>query len=358
MIRGDSFSNGAWLRRLSLLVLVCLVVASCAGPAAQNQPSAAPSQPSQDANAGPKVTVRLAMTANSANSWPIFVLQAKDFLTKQNLGIEITIIATGAAGEIAALSSRSVDVANITVDGVLSAVDVGSDAMVVAGFTRLEAYRLLAAPGITSASQLRGKVCGGTNLKTGDAFWLQAILQKAGLQYPADYSMIVTGGGATRLATLLAGQAQCTILLEPQASEARAVGATDLGSAVPALGANYQSVVLASTRSWASANKNTLVRFLKAYLQADAWLHDQANRNEAVKILGDSAARIAADSAGRTYDAWYGPKVDPSAYDVKITPNDILTAIIVQNQSGLSKVLTSDWTRYADLTYIEQAAKP
>src|SRR3989442_14489145 len=65
---------------------------------------------------------------------------------------------------------------------------------------------------------------------------------------------------------------------------AESAGFGRLGNAVDVLG-RYQGLVGAARRSWAQANAEKLIGFIRAYRGGLDWLYVRANRAEALAIL-------------------------------------------------------------------------
>jgi ABC-type nitrate/sulfonate/bicarbonate transport system substrate-binding protein len=276
----------------------------------------------------------------------------KKFFAQQHININVTLIATGASGEFAALRSGSVDFVQAAQDAVISANASGANLTSVMGWSNVDLFSLLGAPGVTSAQDVKGKSCAATNTSTGDAFLMKAILAKSDLTYPNDYSIIVSGGVGSRVESVLLGQAKCGIFLEPQTSEVLAGGGSILGTAATALGSNYQYLTGITTPAWASSHKGVLIRFLTAMVEADQWLHNPANENEAAEILAASPSNI---SDYQAKSAWVGLYGKPNTFTTNLTAADVKAAIQTHISEGNTGVEPSQWQKYANLSYLQAA---
>ena len=63
----------------------------------------------------------------------------------------------------------------------------------------------------------------------------------------------------------------------------------------------YQAEALTVTQDWARLNEEGLVRFLKAVVEADAWLYDAKNKSEAAAILAEFT-RATPDDGLKSYE--------------------------------------------------------
>ena len=49
---------------------------------------------------------------------------------------------------------------------------------------------------------------------------------------------------------------------------------------------DYPNTIFAVAGEWGRQNRHTVIGFLRAWLKADAWVKDPANREAAIKLLG------------------------------------------------------------------------
>src|SRR5207249_776575 len=94
----------------------------------------------------------------------------------------------------------------------------------------------------------------------------------------------------------------------------REAGLKDMGEAAKAIGA-YQSDGAFVMREWAKANADTIVRYIRAYVEGRRWVLNTANKDEAIQLLVDRlklTPQIAAQSYGLAADP-----VDGIAKDAK-----------------------------------------
>src|SRR5260370_36369691 len=89
-------------------------------------------------------------------------------------------------------------------------------------------------------------------------------------------------------------------MLGPPASHgARREDFVILGSTQTLIGP-YQSYGAFVQRKWASEHKDTLVRYLAAYIEAQRWLMAPANKQKVIELMMKES-KIPADVAGETY---------------------------------------------------------
>jgi len=89
-------------------------------------------------------------------------------------------------------------------------------------------------------------------------------------------------------------------MLGPPASiVAKREGFVSLGSTQKLIGP-YQSYGAFVQRKWASEHKDTLMRYLAAYIEAQRWLMAPANKQKVIELMMKES-KIPADVAGETY---------------------------------------------------------
>jgi ABC-type nitrate/sulfonate/bicarbonate transport system substrate-binding protein len=121
-----------------------------------------------------------------------------------------------------------------------------------------------------------------------------------------DYELVSVGGSRERLAALRGGKVAGALLNAPQDAAAEAAGFARLANSGEVVG-RYQGSVGAAQRSWAAANSDALVRYIRAYVAAVDWLYDPTHRAEATDLLQRRLAGVTPETAARSYDELLDP---------------------------------------------------
>ena len=225
--------------------------------------------------------LHVGVVSESVNKWPMWVAEDKGFFKEQGLDIELVL--TGEATvQLNMLANGELEIAHQAADHIIRAVERGERFVLVHTITRATTD-LLVGPGITSYSDLKGKTFALSNLNV--AYWLltKKILQKHGVN-PGDYTILDNiGGPVKRMQALMEGRAQVTYMNPPASIEAEADGFTRLTSLAEHY-PDFPASSIASRRDWAEQNREVLVKYLRAYIQATEWLLDESNRDEAIDI--------------------------------------------------------------------------
>ncbi|HWP34731.1 MAG TPA: ABC transporter substrate-binding protein [Thermodesulfobacteriota bacterium] len=292
--------------------------------------------------------LRLAVISQSASNWPLYVAQAKGFFAAEGLEVEL-VVTRSSARQLEALARGDFDVGHQAADHVIRAVEQGSDLFIVMALNR-PVFSLVVAPAVRSFDDLRGRTLAVDGARTGYALLLKRILAARGLEEGTDYTLKEVGGTNERYEALRSGAAAAALVNQPFDRKLFAEGFRSLGSTADAF-PHYQGSVAATRRAFAARNEATLVRYIRAYVKASAWLFDRSHRQEAIEILLD---RVALDraQAEATYEEALGKALIPRA---------------AVNLDGLRQVVEVVWEaegfapppappeKYVDLDYYRKA---
>src|SRR4051812_37798283 len=135
------------------------------------------------------VPVRLSMNSHTAGNWPDYVATHKNWWAANGLDADMLVTGTTVAS-VQALASGSTDISYITADSAIAAVEKGADLVAVWGGQNRPVYSLIVQPNITSYEQLRGGTIGVSALSSGDAFFVQRMMERAGLRGQQDYDVV------------------------------------------------------------------------------------------------------------------------------------------------------------------------
>ena len=207
-------------------------------------------------------------------------------------------------------------------------------------------------PTIKSFGDLKGKPLAVDALTTGFAFVLQKILHENGVK-PGEYKLV--SFGASRLESLQKKEAVGTLLAPPFIELARQAGFKDMGEVTKYI-PDYVTTAGFTTRRWADAHGDTLVRFIKGNIAAVDWIYDPKNRGEAASVLARNmkispevaAKSIAEDLLHPTMGLY-----KKAAYPVEGTK----TVIALRAEMGHLKPPLPDPAKFYDLSYYEKATR-
>src|SRR4030081_3913770 len=160
----------------------------------------------------------------------------------------------------------AVDVTQTATPYLIRAVLAGSDAVAIAGETANPIYSLVVQAGIRSFCALRGEVLGLSWPVDTISISMRKLLALKGLG-EADYSVKVLVGTPVRFDCLKRGECDAVPLGQPEDFLAVGQGFRRIGLSTEAVG-SFQFQVVAARRAWAQANKEAVVRFVRALAAA------------------------------------------------------------------------------------------
>ncbi len=284
---------------------------------------------------------------------PLWVAQEQGYFAGGALAVELTPTPSSTF-QLTHLIGGEFDIAMTAMDNVI-AYDEGQGEVQVHGNPDLFAFmggdsgflRLIVTPEIRTYADLRGKVLSVDALSTGYAFVLRKMLEANGLG-PADYTLVPAGGVLERWQALLRGEHAGTLLVTPFEVLAQERGFRLLGNALDVLH-QYQGVVGAARRSWATAHRDALVGFIGAYRDALTWLYSPWNRDEGIQILGRNA-NFPSALAQKAFDIL----VDPFAGFAPAAAPDlegIRTVLDLRSEFAVPRKTFGGPLAYVDLRY-------
>jgi NitT/TauT family transport system substrate-binding protein len=232
-----------WLRSLFLLALLC---ATAGGVYAAD---------------------KIVVDYGGLSGFQSTVWVAKDLklFDKQGLDVE-TIMITGGARSVAALLGGSTQFGTGSATAPLVATARGSDIKLIAASYNKFPYAFIVKPDIRSPKDLRGKKINILNYGGSNDLALQLALKEWGIKLP-EVTVIIGGDAPTRLASLMAGRTDATILSPPHLTKAVQAGyrvLADMGD----MSANFTQSSLYAKQSYVRENRDRAKRFLRAYAEA------------------------------------------------------------------------------------------
>ena len=283
----------------------------------------------------------------------IYAAERNNLFTKRGLTVELLytpnsdVLRNG-------LAKGEHQIAHAAVDNAVAMAELtGADIAIVTGGDN-GFNRVFVQPEINSYANLRGKTVVVDAPNTAFALLLYKVLKDSGLN-KGDYAVRPVGGTPTRLEAMTKDKANAAagILNPPFSFRAAQAGLKDMGAAAKAIG-SYQSDGAFVMREWAKANSDTVVRYIRAYVEGRRWALDPKNRTEAIALLADRL-KLPPDIAAQSYAV----ATDPSEGMAKDAKLDMAG---FNNVLKLRAEIEGQWggtpppaEKYLDLSYYEKA---
>ena len=218
-----------------------------------------------------------------------------DILKKQGVDAQIKWNATSSNVAIAQLQSGDVDGFSNAVAGGLGAAIAGIPLVDFALVNPREDYVFLTRPDVTSLSQLKGKSIGVLDTTSINYPQELIVLKKAGLD-AGDVKTVIAGGQSSRLAALVAGRLDGTMLSHAAAIQLLPQGYHVLYDFTKQSASMYDDNIFAM-KSWLASHKELAIAINKAILQTFVWFNNPKNEDQ---VVSDAVALAPGTDAAAT----------------------------------------------------------
>ncbi len=329
-------------------VLLAFTLAACAGTA-----------PTPPAAAKTLTPVRLIVFPGGFN-WPVWVAQSKGLFAQNGLDVSVTPTPSSVY-QLTNLIDGKFDIAMTAIDNLIAYREgqgevpkIGPDLFAFMGGDN-GFLRLVTVPEVKTFNDVRGKTLSVDALTTGYAFVLLEILERNGLLKDRDYNVVTAGGVLQRFQALLEKKHAGTLLLSPFEVQAEARGFNRLANAIDVLG-RYQGLVGGARKSWADANREALVGFIRAYVDAVDWLYDPKNKNEAIAIFLKNLPQANPQAAETSYRVLLSP-TDGFQRQARIDLEGVRTVLALRSKYGKPQKTLTDPAKYYDPSFYEAARR-
>jgi len=229
------------------------------------------------------VDLRLAGGAQGFNWLPVFVADEQGLFEKHGVRIVYKRMGSVEKATTAVLDGEA-DLAITPPEGAVADFVRGGELRIVAANAVRLPMSIVARPGINSLAELRGKRVGTSSLTEGTAIYTQIMLAAEGLHYPGDYEFALAGIHTKRWEALQAGEIDCAPQPAPWNFLAQDQGYSLLGEVSTAIPEILFTAIIGKA-SWLGPNRDVVIRFLKALIEAHAVTNDAASHGITLPIF-------------------------------------------------------------------------
>jgi len=209
--------------------------------------------------------IRVAYTSIGIQFDPVYIMKELDLPRKYGVDAEILFVPVSSraiqaalAGEIQFITSGGVANINANVNG--------ADFVGLTATLNTFVFKILASPELKKPEQLKGKKVGISRLGGASDFSIRYALTHWGLVPDKDVAIIQVGGEPEEVMALQNKAVDAVILSEPFATVATRAGACVLAD-LSQLGVPYTMHGFGARKSFIQANRDVVIRFMKAYLE-------------------------------------------------------------------------------------------
>jgi len=324
---------GAWLPCLALAAGLVLV----ADPGCANEPT----------------PIRVNAFPN-AKALPLHAGIANGIFDKRGFKIELHLT-ENSRSQRAGLAEGKFDVVHSAVDNAVAMIEVAKHDVVIVSGGDSGMNEFFVQADIRSFADLRGRIIVVDAPDTAYALQAKKILLQHGLK-DGDYTVKPVGAGVYRFKAMMEDRSHAGGILNlPFTVQAEQAGLRSLGRTTDMLGP-YQAAGAFTMRVWAERNRETVERYLAAYVEALRFVRDPANRAANVAILTDKL-KLSGQEAERTYELLMDPGfgfTPDAAFDREGFKNMLALRAEIERKPG---TVAPPPERYVDLGYYERAIK-
>jgi ABC-type nitrate/sulfonate/bicarbonate transport system substrate-binding protein len=290
----------------------------------------------------------------NAKALPLHAGIAKGIFARRGFRIELELT-EGSRPQREGLAAGRTHVVHSAVDNAVAMIEVAKQDVVIVSGGDSGMNEFFVQKDIGSFADLRGRVLVVDAPDTAYALQLKKILARHGLK-EGDYTIKPVGAGVFRFKAMAEDKNNAGGILNlPFTVQAEQLGMKSLGRTVDMLGP-YQAAGAFAMRAWAEQNRDTLARYLAAYIESLRFVRDPANRAENVALLIEKL-KISAKEAERTYELLLDPGfgfTPDAAFDREGFKNALALRAEIERKAE-HQVPPPE--RYVDLSYYEAAMK-
>jgi ABC-type nitrate/sulfonate/bicarbonate transport system substrate-binding protein len=334
-------------RRASEVTRRGFLSAAAGAGAVMAMPASAQVQGSQAGK--PLKEITIGEISRSGTGWARVIAAGKGYFAEEGLAVDSLIIQGGPPGIVRQVVGGSLDIGVSNFDIIIRGIQGGGPIIMIGSSMIKFALSVVAAPGIKSAADLKGKTVSVSSPKDPTALFLNRWLRQNGMS-PGDVDVIYVAATQDRFAALLSGTVAAVALTQPFDFRALDRGFNRLIDYGQMAGDNYGFLAFTVRKQWLQSNPETARGFLRALKRGSDWLHEPGNKEEAISLL---AADIKQDKAlvTRMYD-YYLLELKPYSRTLAIQPSHVQGVLDAMVETKELTAPTPAVEQYIDLSYL------
>ena len=223
---------------------------------------------------------------------PYELAQQLGYYQKYGVNVQLSTEVDGGVGAETAMASGQVDMAGAWYNHTIDFQVKGKAVEDVVQLSGAPGEREMCATnsGVHSAADFSGKTLGVTDLGSGTDSLTQFLAAQKGIKSAA-YHRLGVGAGATAIAAIQGGSAQCVMTTQPTVTamekKGMAYSAIDLATtagATQALGGAWPAAGVLARTDWVNANKATVQKVVDALVATMHWINTHTAADIADKL--------------------------------------------------------------------------
>jgi ABC-type nitrate/sulfonate/bicarbonate transport system substrate-binding protein len=182
-------------------------------------------------------------------------------------GLDVELIRVGGSTRmVAAMLGGSAPIIQAGAVAAIAATAAGSDVVIIAATGNVSSFHLMARPDIKQPSDLRGKKAGISTFGSTSDQMIRIALKKFNLEPNRDVAILSLGAQPEAFAALQSGAVEVAALTYPLYAQAAKLGMRELVN-FGELGVEDVTGTVITTRSFIAQQRDTALRFIKAYIR-------------------------------------------------------------------------------------------
>ncbi|MGO4690237.1 ABC transporter substrate-binding protein [Glaciibacter sp. 2TAF33] len=278
----------------SAVAALSLVLAGCSSTGSPSAAGNATTAGNASSTALPKATMMVG-GIDKQIYLPYQLAESLGFYKKYGVDMQLSTEQNGGVGAEEAMISGQV---NFSGAWYIHAPDFQSKGKNVINLVQLAGApgeRIMCSPkaNVKTAADIRGKKMGVTDLGSGTDQLTQFVASQAGVGH-SDYTTVAVHAGATAIAAIQRGEADCVMTTQPTVatleSQGLAVSAIDLATTKGAqenLGGAWPAAGLLAQADWVNKNKGTVQKVVTALVATMHWMSTHTAADVADKLPQD-----------------------------------------------------------------------
>lgn len=225
--------------------------------------------------------LKIGYASISGNRIPLWATHDLGFFQRHGLQSELIYLPTSAQG-MPALLAGEMPIFLGSADSAAQAAARGIDLVIFASNEPTQ-YKLIVQPGIKHVSEIRGKRLGIDRIGSASYFATKRMLEKLGLRAEDVKFLPVPGGGNQRAVAFQSGNLEAVVSTIERFERAKIpyhVLADAVSMGIKVLGNSF-----ITSRAYRDQNRDILIRFLRAFVEAGYWIKEPKHRDSVVKVI-------------------------------------------------------------------------
>jgi ABC-type nitrate/sulfonate/bicarbonate transport system substrate-binding protein len=328
------------------------VAPGTASPAAALVPSAPVAAPSPSPTPLRELALRLTIASSEVGRWALVVAQQRGYFDRAALKLNINV-ADDPTVALDPTAAQKLDLALVSGEALVRAVDRGAPLRLVAGTVNAPTWSLVVGREIGAVPDLKDRAVGVSDPKSVTAVLMRRLLAKHGLP-PETYRLVTLGNNALLTYGVTNGTADGALLEPARTAQLKALGFRVLGASKE-VAPDLQVEGVAVRPDWARQNEEALLRFLRVLAEAESWLVEPSNREEATAALAKMSS-ISAAEAREAYDSVLEQR-QTLARAAELSPSGMKALLELIGEAAPTEKPSGGPERYVDDSYLEKARR-